>query len=93
MDVTDHALLPGFPKDYLCYILGLGHLSLLEFVVIGASGRLLGTVMLTLGGWCLRDQRYVALSLLTSAAVVMIFVVLAYKDKMELWLKSLHQKK
>jgi uncharacterized membrane protein YdjX (TVP38/TMEM64 family) len=86
-------LLPGFPKDYLCYILGLGHLSLLEFVVIGASGRLLGTVMLTLGGWCLRDQRYVALSLLAGAAVVMIFVALAYKDKLERWLKSLHQKK
>ena len=43
-------LLPGFPKDYLCYILGLGHLSLFAFVVIGASGRLLGTIMLTFGG-------------------------------------------
>jgi uncharacterized membrane protein YdjX (TVP38/TMEM64 family) len=85
-------LLPGFPKDYLCYILGLGHLSLLEFVVIGASGRLVGTVMLTLGGSFLRDQRFLALSLLAGAAVVIIFFVLAYKDKMELWLKSMHKK-
>jgi uncharacterized membrane protein YdjX (TVP38/TMEM64 family) len=86
-------LLPGFPKDYLCYILGLGHLTLLEFVVIGGLGRLLGTVMLTLGGSFLRDRMYVELSLLAGGAVVIIFVVLAYKDKMERWLASLHQKK
>jgi len=38
-------LLPGFPKDYLCYILGLGHLPLLTFLWIGATGRLLGTII------------------------------------------------
>ena len=57
-------LLPGFPKDYLCYILGLGHLSLFEFTVIGATGRLLGTMMLTFGGSFLRQEKYMELSLL-----------------------------
>jgi len=85
-------LLPGFPKDYLCYILGLGHLSLPEFILIGASGRLLGTVMLTIGGSFLRARKYVELSLLAGAAVVIVFLVLAYKDKMEQWLKALHEK-
>jgi len=85
-------LLPGFPKDYLCYILGLGHLTLLEFIVIGGTGRLLGTVMLTLGGSFLRNRMYTELSLLAGAAVIMIFVVLACKDKMERWLKTLHEK-
>jgi uncharacterized membrane protein YdjX (TVP38/TMEM64 family) len=86
-------LLPGFPKDYLCYILGLGHLSLAEFVVIGASGRLLGTVMLTFGGSFLRARRYVELSLLAGAAVVVIFLALAYRDKLERWLKALHERR
>lgn len=85
-------LLPGFPKDYLCYILGLGHLSLAEFIVIGASGRLLGTVMLTFGGSFLRARKYVPLFLLAGAAVVVIFLVLAYKDKIERWLKTLHDR-
>jgi len=85
-------LLPGFPKDYLCYILGLGHLSLMEFIMIGASGRLLGTVMLTFGGSFLRARKYVELSLLAGAAVVIIFLVLAYKDKVEGWLKDLHER-
>ena len=33
-------LIPGFPKDYLCYILGLGHLTTLEFLSIATTGRL-----------------------------------------------------
>jgi uncharacterized membrane protein YdjX (TVP38/TMEM64 family) len=43
-------LIPGLPKDYLCYILGLGHLSTMEFLVIGDIGRLFGTILLTVGG-------------------------------------------
>jgi len=85
-------LLPGFPKDYLCYILGLGHLSLLEFIAIGATGRLLGTVMLTFGGSFLRHGKYAELSLLAGAAVVVIFLALVYKDSVERLLKALHEK-
>ena len=40
-------LIPGFPKDYLCYILGLGHMDLKTFLIISTAGRFLGTVMLT----------------------------------------------
>ena len=86
-------LLPGFPKDYLCYILGLGHLSLFEFIVIGASGRLLGTIMLTFGGSFLRQEKYMELSLLTGAALVIVFLALVYKDTLERWLRALHEKR
>jgi uncharacterized membrane protein YdjX (TVP38/TMEM64 family) len=85
-------LLPGFPKDYLCYILGLGHLSLFTFTVIGTTGRLLGTIMLTFGGSFLRQQKYIELSLLTGAAVVIVFLALAYKETLERWFRLLHEK-
>jgi uncharacterized membrane protein YdjX (TVP38/TMEM64 family) len=85
-------LLPGFPKDYLSYILGLGHLTMLEFLAIAASGRLLGTILLTVGGHFLRDQQYVALSLLAGFAVVVVFLCLAYRDKMERWFRTLHER-
>ena len=42
-------LIPGFPKDSLCYILGLGHLTTKEFLIISTVGRFAGTVLLTLG--------------------------------------------
>ena len=84
-------LLPGFPKDYLSYILGLGHLSLLEFVAISATGRLFGTILLTFGGSFLRDGKYFALSLLAGAAVVVLFLALVYKDTLERWARALHE--
>lgn len=83
-------LLPGFPKDYLCYILGLGHLSTREFIVIGGTGRLLGTVLLTLGGTYIRHNQYTRLFVLIGLSVVIVFIALAYRDKLEKWFRHLH---
>ncbi len=85
-------LIPGFPKDFLCYILGLGHLSTLEFMTIATSGRLLGTVMLTLGGHYLRDKEYSSLFYLLGIAVVVIFLTIAYRDKLERMFRKWHEK-
>lgn len=76
-------LIPGFPKDYLCYVLGLGHLSTLEFLIIGGTGRLFGTILLTLGGDYIRHHQYGKFSILVGAALVVVFIALAYKDKLE----------
>jgi uncharacterized membrane protein YdjX (TVP38/TMEM64 family) len=76
-------LVPGFPKDALCYLLGLGHLSTMEFLVIGGVGRLLGTVLLTLEGTCLRSHRYGTFYILVAIGLVILFAVMAYKDKLE----------
>jgi uncharacterized membrane protein YdjX (TVP38/TMEM64 family) len=85
-------LIPGFPKDYLCYILGLGHLTTLEFLSIAVSGRLLGTVMLTLGGYYLRSKEYLPLFLLTGVAIVLVFIAFAYKDELERLFRKLHER-
>jgi uncharacterized membrane protein YdjX (TVP38/TMEM64 family) len=76
-------LIPGFPKDILCYIIGLGHLTTKEFLIISTVGRFGGTVLLTLGGTYLRHQQYYRFSILIGIAVVVIFVSLVYKDKLE----------
>jgi uncharacterized membrane protein YdjX (TVP38/TMEM64 family) len=85
-------LIPGFPKDYLCYILGLGHLSIREFLVISTAGRFLGTVLLTLGGDYIRHHQYYRFSVLLGIAVVAILLSMAYKDKIELFFKRLHSR-
>ena len=85
-------LIPGFPKDYLCYILGLGHLSTLEFLVIGTVGRLFGTSLLTLGGTFLRLEQYLRFSILVVVAVGVIVVVMIYRDKLEQLFDYLHSK-
>lgn len=76
-------LIPGFPKDYLCYILGLGHLSTMEFLVIGGTGRLFGTILLTLGGNYIRHHQYGRFSILVGIALIVVFIAMAYKDKLE----------
>ena len=43
-------VIPGFPKDYLCFILGLSQMPLRLFLVLSTVGRLPGTLMLTLQG-------------------------------------------
>ena len=85
-------LIPGFPKDYMCYMLGLGHLSTLEFLAIASTGRLLGTTMLTLGGTFLRNKQYYLFFSLTGVAVVLVFLAIAYKDRLERSFRSLHER-
>lgn len=43
-------LLPGFPKDFLCYLLGLSRMPWQAFFVIVTLGRMPGTLMLTMQG-------------------------------------------
>ncbi len=83
-------LIPGFPKDILCYILGLGHLSTREFLVISTVGRFAGTVLLTLGGTYIRHHQYYRFSLLLGVAIVIVFLSMVYKEKLERVFRILH---
>ncbi len=85
-------LIPGFPKDYLCYILGLGHLSTMEFLVIGVTGRLFGTILLTLGGDYIRHHEYGKFSILVGVALIVVFIAMAYRDKLERLFRIWHIK-
>ncbi len=76
-------LIPGFPKDSLCYILGLGHLTTTEFLVIGGTGRLFGTILLTLGGDYIRHHQYRSFFVLIGIAIVVVFLVMVYRNKIE----------
>ena len=83
-------LIPGFPKDYLCYILGLGHLSTAEFLVIGGTGRLFGTILLTLGGSYIRHHQYGRFFLLAGVAIIVVFIAMLYRDKLERVFRKWH---
>jgi uncharacterized membrane protein YdjX (TVP38/TMEM64 family) len=85
-------LIPGFPKDYLCFLLGLGHLRISEFLVVSTVGRIFGTILLTLGGQYIRHDQYKSFYVLLGAAIVVIFLVLLYRERLEAWLKHLHHR-
>jgi len=84
-------LIPGFPKDYLCYILGIGHLRTAEFLIIGGTGRLFGTILLTLGGTYIRNNQYMQFFFLAGTAILVVLVAMAYRDKIERIFRLLHE--
>jgi len=76
-------LIPGFPKDYLCYLLGLGHMSQRNFLLVSVPGRLLGTTLLTLGGSYFRDARWGAFFIVIGLALFAVLVVMIYRKPLE----------
>jgi len=82
-------LIPGFPKDFLCYLLGLGHMRHRDFLLISTAGRLLGTVLLTMGGTYFRDQRYGALFTIAGISIILILFFMIYHDRIERILKRM----
>ena len=83
-------LIPGFPKDILCYLLGLGHMRQGEFLIISIAGRLLGTTLLTIRGTFFRDERYGALFTVVWITIGVILIVLIYRERIERWFRKIH---
>ncbi|MEW6214242.1 MAG: TVP38/TMEM64 family protein [Nitrospirota bacterium] len=86
-------LIPGFPKDYLCYILGLGPISTKEFLIISTAGRFSGTFLLTLGGTFIRKQQYREFFVLIGIAIIILLISMAYRDKLERLFQKWHSYK
>jgi len=82
-------LIPGFPKDLLCYVLGLGHMQQRDFLLISTSGRLLGTTLLTVGGSFFRDAHYGAFFTVAGISIGLILVGMIFRDSIEKWFRAL----
>ncbi|BAN34935.1 hypothetical protein SCD_n01099 [Sulfuricella denitrificans skB26] len=85
-------LIPGFPKDYLCYLLGLGHMRLRDFLVIVTAGRMLGTSLLTLAGSYYESQRYGLLFAVVGFGLGIMLIAIVFRDRIERWLHRFQSK-
>jgi uncharacterized membrane protein YdjX (TVP38/TMEM64 family) len=81
-------LIPGFPKDTLCYILGLTPMHLGIFLIISTIGRIPGTLMATLQGAKAFDQQYVTLLILLGISVLIILVFYIYHENIHQWIRK-----
>jgi uncharacterized membrane protein YdjX (TVP38/TMEM64 family) len=79
-------LIPGFPKDYLCYIIGLSHMRTWTFLIISTIGRLFGTILLTVSGSCARNNQYSTLLIIIIVSGIIVIVGYFYREK---WLDLL----
>lgn len=80
-------LIPGFPKDYLCFILGLSHMSLKLFTVMVTVGRLPGTLMLTLTGAKVYEGDYYFTLVVLGLCLVLGGVMYRYREPLYEWLR------
>ncbi len=81
-------LIPGFPKDALCYILGLTPMHLGIFLMISTAGRIPGTLMATLQGAKAFEHQYKFFLVLSVASVLVILVFYIYHEQIHQWIKK-----
>ena len=85
-------LIPGFPKDYLCYIMGVSRIPVMTFIIISTVGRFFGTAMLSISGNIARNEQYPLLAVVTVAAIIVLLLVWRYHDKILEILKNSNNK-
>jgi len=85
-------LTPGFPKDCLCYIMGLSHMVTWHFLIISTTGRILGTVLLSVSGSYARNNQYLQLLIITGISCIFIIAAYFYRDKWQEALRKRHKK-
>lgn len=80
-------LIPGLPKDYFCYLLGLSPMHVITFFIISTVGRIPGTLLLTFQGQAVRSENYRGFFVVLGMALFFIVLTVIYRDRVESWLK------
>ena len=86
-------LIPGFPKDALCYILGLTPMHLGIFLIISTIGRIPGTLIACLQGGKAFDHQYYTFGILLGASTLVILVFYIYHEEIHNLVKKIRGEK
>ncbi len=80
--------IPGFPKDMLCYLLGLSPMGFVSFAAVCTIGRIPGTIMLSYSGAAVYHENWALLIILAAVSLLAIAGFFLIRDKIEWWLKK-----
>lgn len=80
--------IPGFPKDYMCYLLGLSPLRASTFLTIAFLGRIPGTIMLGIQGAGLYEEQYGMVVALLVAAVAVAAAAFYFQEPLRMWMRG-----
>ncbi len=81
-------LLPGFPKDFLCYLLGLSRMPWQAFFIIMVLGRMPGTFMLTLQGAQVFEGNFLGVFMLLLFTLLIGGPAWYYREKIYAWVEQ-----
>jgi uncharacterized membrane protein YdjX (TVP38/TMEM64 family) len=83
-------LIPGIPKDFVCYFFGLTRISLVFFLVAATLARIPGVILLTLQGAQVYKGHYgITLGLLAAYAGVVVLLY-RYRESLYRWVGQWH---
>jgi uncharacterized membrane protein YdjX (TVP38/TMEM64 family) len=73
-------LIPGFPKDCLCYLMGLSYMNVWTFLLVSTVGRLFGTILLSYYGCCALNGHYRALVVTIMASGILTLIAYLHRN-------------
>ncbi len=74
-------LMPGVPKDYMSYLIGLTRLPLVPFIIVSSLARMPGTLVLSLQGAKVFEGDWIFLTVLTLSALTILIPLLIFNDR------------
>ncbi len=85
-------LIPGIPKDFLCYIAGISEMDIKKFLLLSMLGRLPGIVGSIAMGILIGRDRYVPAIALFAAACIVAVLGVIYRDKLRSKIEEIKEK-
>lgn len=82
-------LIPGIPKDALCYVAGLSTLSFPVFMLVSTVGRLPGIVGSSALGGAAANRMWFTVGTITVIALGLFIAGLLYRERMQLFVERL----
>ncbi len=83
-------LIPGFPKDYLCFLLGVSPLPFGTCLVIATFGRMPGTWLLSIQGAKVGSARYTEFVIFLTIAAAAALLAYIYREDIHQWVQRRH---
>jgi uncharacterized membrane protein YdjX (TVP38/TMEM64 family) len=73
-------LIPGFPKDYLCLVIGVSTMPMRVFLILAGIGRIPGTLMLSLQGALVFEKNYFVFCIVIAVNLLIVFYGYRYRE-------------
>jgi uncharacterized membrane protein YdjX (TVP38/TMEM64 family) len=83
-------LFPGFPKDYLCLIIGVSTMPMRVFLLLAFAGRIPGTLMLSFQGALAFEKNYVILSIILVINLIVVYFGYRHREEIYRWVEQIN---
>ncbi len=85
-------LIPGIPKDMICYAAGASEMKFKPFLLLASIGRLPGMIGSLIIGTMVEQGNYVGVGIIAGLAVIGFILCIIYRKKIDAFLDKIHSK-